>query len=192
MPEKKTAIVTKASRGIGAGLVGAFLKEAYIVVVALALTLPLQAQQSAIGDSTGASGSVSQPASAASKQAQQVDQEATSVKNKIEQPAEKSPMDSSTIALGDDPPAVPSSSPANSDPQQTAPPPRGQSPAPNSDHILTGNFFHRLAQFYSQDWDQPSRAISNQTRSSGARRFTSIPVLRLDIWRGTQHRRAGW
>jgi hypothetical protein len=34
MPEKKTAIVTKASRGIGAGLVGAFLKEAYIVVAA--------------------------------------------------------------------------------------------------------------------------------------------------------------
>lgn len=58
MPEKKTVIVTGASRGIGAGLVGAFLTAAYIVVSALALTLALQSQQSAIGDSTGASGSV--------------------------------------------------------------------------------------------------------------------------------------
>jgi Putative beta-barrel porin-2, OmpL-like. bbp2 len=98
MPEKKTAIVTGASRGIGAGLVGAFLKEGYIVVAALALTLPLQSQQSAIGDSTEASGSVSQPASAASKQAQQVDQDPTAVKKRIEQPAEKSPMDQSTAA----------------------------------------------------------------------------------------------
>ena len=32
MPEKKTAIVTGASHGIGAGLVGAFLKEGYFVV----------------------------------------------------------------------------------------------------------------------------------------------------------------
>ena len=151
MPEKKTAIVTGASRGIGAGLVGAFLKEGYIVVAALALTLPLQSQQSAIGDSTEASGSVSQPASVASKQAQQVDQDPTAVKKRIEQPAEQSPMDPSTIALDDGPP-LPSSSPGNPDPQQTAPAPSGQSPASNSDHTLTGNFFHRLAQFYSQDW----------------------------------------
>jgi NAD(P)-dependent dehydrogenase (short-subunit alcohol dehydrogenase family) len=58
MPEKKTAIVTGASRGIGAGLIGAFLKEGYILVAALELTLPLQSQQSAIGDSTEASASV--------------------------------------------------------------------------------------------------------------------------------------
>ncbi len=32
MSEKKTAIVTGASRGIGAGLVEAFLKEGYNVV----------------------------------------------------------------------------------------------------------------------------------------------------------------
>jgi len=32
MPEKKTAIITGASRGIGAGLVGAFLKQGYNVV----------------------------------------------------------------------------------------------------------------------------------------------------------------
>jgi NAD(P)-dependent dehydrogenase (short-subunit alcohol dehydrogenase family) len=75
MQEKKTAIVTGASHGIGAGLVGAFLKEGYFVVAALAFTLPLQSQQSAIGDSTEVSASVSQPASAASKQAQQVDQD---------------------------------------------------------------------------------------------------------------------
>src|SRR5947207_8448585 len=32
MPEKKTAIITGASRGIGAGLVKAFLKQGYNVV----------------------------------------------------------------------------------------------------------------------------------------------------------------
>jgi hypothetical protein len=67
MPEKKTAIVTGAPHGVGAGLVGAFLKEVCIVAAALAFTLSLQSQRSAIGDSTEASGSVSQPASAASK-----------------------------------------------------------------------------------------------------------------------------
>ena len=171
MPEKKTAIVTGKSRGIGAGLVRASLKEAYIVVAALALTLPLQSQQSAIGDSTGASGSVSQPASAASKQAQQVDQDLTSVKNQIEQPAEKPPMESSTIVLGDDPPTVPSSSPANPDPQQTGSAPNRQTPPTTSDYTLTGNFFHRLAQFYSQDW-----AGSNPAGPSVTKRGLPAPV----------------
>jgi hypothetical protein len=152
VPVKKTAIVTGASRGIGACLLGAFLKEAYTVVAALALTLPLHSQQSAIGDFTEASGSVSQAATAANKQPQQVDQDPTAVRKRIGQPAEKSPMDQSTIGLDDGPPAVPSSSPGNPDPQQTAPAPSGQGPASNSDHTLTGNFFHRLAQFYSQDW----------------------------------------
>jgi NAD(P)-dependent dehydrogenase (short-subunit alcohol dehydrogenase family) len=38
MSENKTAIVTGASGGIGAGLVGALLKAGYIVVAAVALT----------------------------------------------------------------------------------------------------------------------------------------------------------
>jgi hypothetical protein len=97
-------------------------RAALIVIAALALTLPLQSQQSAIGDSTEASGSVSQPASAASKQAQQVDQDPTAVKKRIEQPAEESPIDRSTIVLDDGPP-VPSSNPRNPDHQQTAPAP---------------------------------------------------------------------
>ena len=42
MPEQKTAIVTGASLGIAAGLVGAFLQESYIVAAALALTPPLR------------------------------------------------------------------------------------------------------------------------------------------------------
>ena len=125
-------------------------RAAFIVVAALALTLPLQSQQSAIDDST--EGSVSRPASAASKQAPQVDHDPTAAKQWIEQHAEKSPTDPSTIALDDGPPAVPSSNPGNPDPQQTAPAPSGQRPAPNRDRTLTGNFFHRLAQFYSQDW----------------------------------------
>ena len=170
MSGKKTAIITGASRGIGACLVGAFLKEGYIVVAALALTLPLQSQQSAVGDSTQASGPVSQPASAPSKQAQQADQDPTAVKKRTDQPAEKSPMDPSMIALDDGPSAVPSSSPGNPDPQQAAPAPSGQSPAPNSDHTLTGNFFHRLAQFYSQDW-----AGTNPAGPSVAKRGLPAP-----------------
>jgi hypothetical protein len=41
----------------------------------------------------------------------------------------------------------------NPDPQQTGSAPKGQTPTTTSDHTLTGNLFHRLAQFYSQDWD---------------------------------------
>jgi len=94
---------------------------AVIVVAALALTLPLRSQQSAIGDSSEAPGSVSQAATAASKQTHQVDLDPTAVEKRIEQPADKSPLDPSTIALDDGPPAVPSSTPGNPDPQQTAP-----------------------------------------------------------------------
>ncbi len=164
MPEKKTAIVTGASRGIGACLLGAFLKEAYIVVAAPALTLPLQGQKSAIGDSTEASGSVSQPASAASKQAQQVDQDPTVVKKWIEQRAEKSPMDPSTVTFDGGPLADPSASAGNPNPQQTGSAPNGQTPTTTSDHTLTGNFFHRLAQFYSQDWDGTNPAGPSVTK----------------------------
>ena len=154
MSEKKTAIVTGASRDIGAGLVGEFLKQGYIVVAALALTLPLQSQQSAIGDSTEASGSVSQPASAASKQAQQVDQDPTAVNKRIQQPAEESPIDPTTVAFGGGPPAAPSPSAGKPDLQQTGSALNGQTPSTTTGaHTLTGNFFHRLAQFYSQDWD---------------------------------------
>jgi hypothetical protein len=78
---------------------------ALIVIAGLALTLPLPSQQSAIGGSTEPSGSVSQPASAASKQAQQVDQDPTVVKQKIEHPAEESPIEPSTIVFDDGPPA---------------------------------------------------------------------------------------
>jgi len=144
MPDHKTAIITGASRGI---IAGAFLKQGYIVVAALALALPLQSQQSAIGDSTQASGSVSE----ASKQ-QQVDRNLTAVRKGMEQPSpSESPIEPSTIALDDGTPAVPSSSAENPDPQKTVPP-SAQSPSPNHDPTLTGNFFHRFAQFYSQDW----------------------------------------
>jgi hypothetical protein len=123
-----------------------------LAVATVALTLPLHSQETASRDLESASGSVSQPASAASKQAQQVDRHPTALKKWIEPLVEKSPMDPSTIVLADGPPSVPSSSTGNPDPQQTAPALSGQSPAPNSDHTPTGNFFHRLAQFYSQDW----------------------------------------
>lgn len=73
-------------------------RAAFVVVAALALTLPLQSQQLAT-DSSEATGSVSQASSA----------------------------------------GIP-------DTQQSAPTPSAQTRAPNGDHTLTGNFFHRLAQ----------------------------------------------
>jgi hypothetical protein len=136
-------------------------RAALIVVAALALTLPLQSQQSAIGVSTEASGSA---ATAASEQAQQVEQDPTVVKKRIEQPAEKSPMDPSTIALDGAPPAAPSSSAGSPAPQQTGSAPSGQTPTTTGDHSLTGNFFHRLAQFYSQDWDGTNPAGPSLTK----------------------------
>jgi Putative beta-barrel porin-2, OmpL-like. bbp2 len=125
-------------------------RAAFIVIAALALTPPLQSQQSALDDS---------PA----------------VKKRTEQPTEKSPLDPSlnptTIALDDGSPAVPSSSPENPDPQQAVPPPSAQSPASNGGHTLTGNFFHCLAQFYSQDW-----AGTNPGASSSTKRGLPVPV----------------
>jgi hypothetical protein len=144
-------------------------RVAFIVVAALGLTLPLQSQQSAIGDSAEAS--TRQPARAANNQAQQLGQYPTTVKKRIEQPAEELTMDPSTIALDDGgPPTVPSSSAENADPQQT-PAPSAQSTVPDRGHTLTGNFFHRLAQFYSQDW-----AGTNPAGPSVTKRGLPAPV----------------
>jgi hypothetical protein len=61
-------------------------RAAFIVVAAVALTLPLHGQQIANGDSAGASGSVNQQTSAASQQTQQeIVQELAAMKKRIEQ-----------------------------------------------------------------------------------------------------------
>jgi hypothetical protein len=103
--------------------VEAVKRAAFITVVTLALTLPLQSQQS----------------------------------------AQESPIDPTTVALDGDPPAVPSSSTGNPDPQQSGSAPNGQTPT-TSDHTLTGNFFHRLAQFYNQDWEGTNPAGPSVTK----------------------------
>jgi hypothetical protein len=146
-------------------------QAAFIVVVALGLTLPLQSQQSAIGDSTDVSGSVSLAATAVSKRTQQVDQDPTVVKKPIDQPGTESLIDPSAIALDDGSPAAPPSSPETPDPQQTAPAPNGQTPALDSGHTLTGNFSHRLAQFYGQDW-----AGTNPAGPSVTKRGLPAPI----------------
>jgi hypothetical protein len=146
-------------------------QAAFVVVVALGLTLPLQSQQSVIGDSTDVSGSVSLAATAVSKRTQQVDQDPTVVKKPIDKPGTESLIDPSAIALGDGSPAVPPSSPETPDPQQTAPAPNGQTPALDSHHTLTGNFSHRLVQFYGQDW-----AGTNPAGPSVTKRGLPAPV----------------
>jgi hypothetical protein len=113
-------MVMKSLNHLDKSAVEAGKRVAFIVVAALGLTLRLQSQQSAIGDSAEAS--ARQPARAANNQAQQLGQYPTTVKKRIEQPAEELTMDPSTIALDDGgPPAVPSSSAENADPHQTAP-----------------------------------------------------------------------
>src|ERR1700727_3051864 len=84
-------------------------RAALLVIAALVLTLPLQSQQSDIGDPTAASGTGSQLATAPSNPPQQVDQNSTAAKKQIEQPTEKSPRDSSTMSREGGPPAIPSS-----------------------------------------------------------------------------------
>jgi hypothetical protein len=123
-----------------------------LAVAAVALTMPLHGQEIASGDLESASGSAGKPASAAGQYPQQKESDSAVVKNKIELPAEVSPMDPSTVALKQDPTAPTLSSSGDPDPQQNASTPNAQSPAANSGHTLTGNFWHRLAQFYSQDW----------------------------------------
>src|SRR5580704_3090609 len=128
----------------------------FLLAAAALLTLPLHGQQTAAGNTTGASGSVNQQASAASQQTQEV---------------EESTIDPTTVAVDGGPPVAPSSSAGNADPQQTGSAPSGQAPTANSDHALTGNFFHRLAQFYGQDWDG-----TNPTAPSATKRGLPAPV----------------
>jgi hypothetical protein len=101
-------------------------RAALTVVAAVALTLPLQSQQSVIGDSTEPSGSARQPAGAASKQAQQVDQDPSAIKKRIEQPAAKSPMDpahsQTKVAVAHEP--VPDGSDASAMHSTVSPPAR--------------------------------------------------------------------
>jgi|HubBroStandDraft_4_1064222.scaffolds.fasta_scaffold37945_3 hypothetical protein len=99
-------------------------RAAFILVAAILLTLPLHGQQTTNEVAAGASGSDSQTASVANQQ-------------------------TDTLGAGTAPVAP------NPDPQDSEHPANGQSSgasAANSNYALRGNFFHRLAQFYSQDW----------------------------------------
>jgi len=109
---------------------GAGKRVAFMVLAAALLTLPLHGEQTTSGDSASTSGSVNQAEGAANPT--------------------MSALDSSAEV-------TPSSSPVGADAQptaqqQTPQPANGQRPVAPSDHALTGNFFQRLAQFYSQDW----------------------------------------
>jgi Putative beta-barrel porin-2, OmpL-like. bbp2 len=57
-----------------------------------------------------------------------------------------------------------SSSLGGSDPQDPQHPASGQTPSANINYALTGNFFHRLAQFYSQDWAGTNPAAPSVTK----------------------------
>jgi hypothetical protein len=74
------------------------------------------------------------------------------------------PLHGQETAGGDLETAPTLSSSGDSDPQQNASPPNAQSPPANSDHALTGSFFHRLAQFYGQDWAGTNPAAPSLTK----------------------------
>jgi hypothetical protein len=137
-----------------------------VVALALSLTLPLYGQQTATDVPIGASGSPAQQASAGTQQTRQgIVEELDGMKKSAataEEAAEPAPIttpDSGALAA-----STPSGSPqtkspvalnSNPDPQDSEHPANGQSSGAsgaNNNHALTGNFFHRLAQFYSQDW----------------------------------------
>jgi hypothetical protein len=67
--------------------------------------------------------------------------------------------------------AAPSTANEDANSQGTATPAGGQAASTNSGGVLTGNFFHRLAQFYQQDWNG-----TNPTKPSPAKRGLAAPL----------------
>ncbi len=156
-----------------------------VVALAISLTLPLYGQQTAKDVPTGASGD--QQASAGTQQTRQgIVQELDGTKQiaaVTEEAAEPAPIatpGSGALAASTpsgsaqaEPPVAVNSNP---DPQDSEHPANGQSSGAsgtNTDHALTGNFFHRLAQFYSQDW-----AGTNPSGPSVTKRGLHRPWIR--------------
>jgi hypothetical protein len=83
---------------------------------------------------------------------------------------DQSRMDSKTSALDGEAAEAPSSILGNRDPQNSADPATKQGEGTRSNNVLTGNFFHRLVQFYKQDW-----AGTNPVRTSPAKRGLPAP-----------------
>jgi Putative beta-barrel porin-2, OmpL-like. bbp2 len=115
-----------------------------VVALALSLTLPLYGQQTAKDLPTGASGSLDQPVTGANQQPQQeIGRGLTVVRARTAEGQGKT-----SAGKADEPAPVAVL-------QDSEHPANGQSSGAsrtNSNYALTGNFFHRLAQFYSQDW----------------------------------------
>jgi Putative beta-barrel porin-2, OmpL-like. bbp2 len=137
-----------------------------VVALAVLLTLPLYGQQTAKDVSIGASESPDQQASAGTQQTRQGIAQAPDVMKQsaavAEEAAESAPatMSGSGELAAFTPSGVPQTEPPvlldlNPDPQDSGQTANGQSSGAsgtNNNHALTGNFFHRLAQFYGQDW----------------------------------------
>ena len=83
---------------------------------------------------------------------------------------EEAAMGPTASALDGSAPATPSSGLGTPDPQDSEHPANGQSSGTNSNYALRGNFFHRLAQFYNQDW-----AGTNPTGPSVTKRGLPAP-----------------
>jgi hypothetical protein len=84
---------------------------------------------------------------------------------------DQSRMDSKTSALDGEAAEAPSSILGNRDPQNSADPATKEGAGTNTNSVLTGNFFHRLVQFYKQDW-----AGTNPVRTSPAKRGLPAPL----------------
>jgi putative OmpL-like beta-barrel porin-2 len=85
--------------------------------------------------------------------------------------ADESRMDSKTLAVDGAVGATPSPILGNPDTHDSGDPADGQGASINSKNVLTGNFFHRLVQFYKQDW-----AGANPAGSSRSKRGLPAPL----------------
>jgi Putative beta-barrel porin-2, OmpL-like. bbp2 len=155
-----------------------------VVALMLTLTLSLYGQQTVKDVPASTSKSNDQQASGADQQTQReitqaldVMKQSAAVEEGVVEPAPATTPSSGDLA------SLPSGSPqteppvalnSDSDPQESDHPANGQNSGAtgtNNNHALTGNFFHRLAQFYSQDW-----AGTNPTGPSVTKRGLTPPL----------------
>jgi Putative beta-barrel porin-2, OmpL-like. bbp2 len=154
------------------------------VALVLSLTLPLFGQQTAKDVSARGSKSPDQQTSEADQQTQReiaqvhdVMKQSVAVAEEAAEPAPVTAPSFGELAATTPSASVQTEPPlalSSLDPQESDQPPNGQSSSAsgtNSSHALTGNFFHRLAQFYSQDW-----AGTNQSGPSVTKRGLTPPL----------------
>jgi hypothetical protein len=145
-----------------------------VVALVLTLTLPLYGQQTATDVPASASNSADRRTSGADQQTQREITQAPDVMQQSGAVAEGSGESVASTPSGSAQTRPHVALNSDTNPQESDHPANGQSSGASgttSNHALTGNFFHRLAQFYSQDW-----AGTNPSGPSVAKRGLTPPL----------------